>query len=257
MDRRNVDLPATIFVGLVIVPLVAQIVGRLTDPWHGAYKTIFETEMGFIELATAALLFACTILLAQEARRLFRRGERANGWLAAILSFGTFFVMGEEISWGQWFFHWDSPEWFLEHNDQGETNLHNLVFVKKDIPKWFVVIGIAVFGVAMPLMATARSGRFGPIDRKMLPTAVCIPVGIVVVVSHLMVKLLWWFGGIELARTIGINVREATEFYIALFGLIYTLSLRVRLAALDRVPVTMAPFARDGEESPRATGKSV
>ena len=43
------------------------------------------------------------------------------GWSLALL-----FFAGEEISWGQWFFKWETPELMQEWNDQGETNLHNL-----------------------------------------------------------------------------------------------------------------------------------
>jgi hypothetical protein len=246
MDRRNADLPATVFLGLVLVPLFAQAAVRLLDPGMEVYKAIFNGEMGFIELGTAAMLLAAAVILAQEARRLFRNGERWNGWLAAILAFGAFLVMGEEISWGQWFFHWDSPEWFLEHNAQGETNLHNLVFVKKDIPKWLVVIGIAVFGLVMPFLKGASRRRIGPFDRKMLPTAVCAPVAFVVVASHVVVKLLWWILGLELEPLIGIDVREATEFYIALFGLIYALSLRLRLQSSPSMAASGASFGIGG-----------
>jgi hypothetical protein len=41
---------------------------------------------------------------------------------------------GEEISWGQRFFHWATPGWLESINVQGETNLHNIdVFHSK---KW-------------------------------------------------------------------------------------------------------------------------
>jgi hypothetical protein len=45
------------------------------------------------------------------------------------LFFGFLFLFGamEEISWAQRIFGIKSPEWFLNHNAQGETNVHNLV----------------------------------------------------------------------------------------------------------------------------------
>jgi len=45
------------------------------------------------------------------------------------LFFGFLFLFGamEEISWAQRIFGIKSPEWFLKHNAQGETNVHNLV----------------------------------------------------------------------------------------------------------------------------------
>src|SRR3546814_16931050 len=75
MDRRNADLPAIIYLGLVIVLLVVQIGVRLLDPSLEVYKSIFNGEMGFIELGTAALLLSACVLLAPDARRLSRHGE--------------------------------------------------------------------------------------------------------------------------------------------------------------------------------------
>lgn len=37
-----------------------------------------------------------------------------------------FFIAMEEIAWGQWFFHFETPEKWNKINMQGETTLHNL-----------------------------------------------------------------------------------------------------------------------------------
>jgi len=241
MDRRPADLSPAVYLGLAFIPILIQVTVRLLDPELTVYKTIFNGEMGVIELGTAFLLLAATVMLAQEARRESKRGERANAILFGVLALGAFLFMGEEISWGQWFFRWDSPEWFQQYNQQGETNLHNLEFVKKDIPKWIVVLGIGYFGLIMPLLrkggdALRPGGRVGPFDARVLPTHVCVPIAAIVVVTHLTVKFLWWFAGLEVEHITGIDLREANEFYIAMFGLIYTLSVRKRFDAARALP---------------------
>ena len=257
MDRREADLSATLAVGLVLVPLGTQVLARLLDPWYGAYTTIFNGEAGFIELGTAALLVAVAVLLARLGLGLWRADERANGLLALSLAFGAFLFMGEEISWGQWLFHWDSPDWFLTYNAQGETNLHNLVFVKKDIPKWIVVAGIAAFGLVLPLRGFRAAGRIGPFDAKMLPTVVCVPAAVVVVIMHVVVTLVWWIGGIELEPLLGIDLREATEFYIALFGLVYAMSLAIRIRAASlQTSAARGVRRQDGIAATAARGRS-
>src|SRR3546814_4292657 len=100
MDRRNADLPAIIYLGLVIVLLVVQIGVRLLDPSLEVYKSIFNGEMGFIELGTAALLLSACVLLAQDSLRLSRHGEYMNAALLAFLAFGALLFLGEAISWG-------------------------------------------------------------------------------------------------------------------------------------------------------------
>ena len=38
-----------------------------------------------------------------------------------------FLAAGEEVSWGQRIFGWESTEFFMENNKQYETNFHNLM----------------------------------------------------------------------------------------------------------------------------------
>ena len=47
------------------------------------------------------------------------------------LSLLFFVAFGEEISWGQTIFGWETPEAFREINAQGETNLHNIPIFEK------------------------------------------------------------------------------------------------------------------------------
>ncbi|MBN2775154.1 MAG: hypothetical protein JXR31_12935 [Prolixibacteraceae bacterium] len=43
-----------------------------------------------------------------------------------FISLALFFVIGEELSWGQRIFNIQSGEYFINNNTQAETNLHNL-----------------------------------------------------------------------------------------------------------------------------------
>lgn len=242
MKRGNADLPATLYLGLVLVPLIVQIGARMLDPANVWYERVFNGEMGVVELGTLVLLLAASILLAIEARRQFRRGEKTTGLLLAVLAVGAFVFMGEEASWGQWFFQWSSPEWFQEHNLQGETNLHNLGFVKKNVAKWSVIGGIGLFGVLLVFRDPPKSGRLGPFDARILPTMASFPTAVVVVASHLGAKLLFLFWGLNDEEFTGIDIREATEFYVAMFGFIYALSLRQRFGTPESPAATQRQF---------------
>jgi xanthosine utilization system XapX-like protein len=81
-------------------------------------------ENGLIEVATflfAALAgligFYLSLLLVR------RPAERVYFLLFGLV---MIFIAGEEVSWGQWIEWFETPEWFREHNSQGEMNLHNL-----------------------------------------------------------------------------------------------------------------------------------
>lgn len=46
-----------------------------------------------------------------------------------------FYIAGEEHSWGQWFFYWETPEFWGEFNRQNETNLHNTSSLFNHLPQ--------------------------------------------------------------------------------------------------------------------------
>ena len=52
------------------------------------------------------------------------------GWRIyfGLVAGGLFFIVGEEMSWGQHIFGWETPEPLAEVNAQNETTLHNLDF---------------------------------------------------------------------------------------------------------------------------------
>jgi hypothetical protein len=90
----------------------------------GALSAIFSAEgndTGLVEAVTNLQWLACALLalLIARARTGWMRWLFVGGGLAALV------IFGEEVSWGQWLWRWESPEVFAAHNLQKETNLHN------------------------------------------------------------------------------------------------------------------------------------
>jgi len=48
----------------------------------------------------------------------------------------------EEISWGQQFFGFATPEWIAGHNAQGELTLHNINMFQKYLEAWPLTFGL-------------------------------------------------------------------------------------------------------------------
>lgn len=109
-----------------------------TDVWatlhHQTESWIFGSEQfdgGIVETATVlfyALAIACALFLFRRASSLY--GAKAAPMWRVILMMGIFgFVamIGEEISWGQHWLGFATPESLIEVNLQHEANLHNLV----------------------------------------------------------------------------------------------------------------------------------
>lgn len=74
-------------------------------------------------------------------------------WLAIALL--MLFGAMEEISWGQRIFEWESPRWFQVHNDQHETNIHNLIVGEVKLNKLVFGTGLAVILIVYLLLVPA------------------------------------------------------------------------------------------------------
>ena len=150
----------------------------------------YVQEDGFIENLTALFLFLCSVVC------LFRvfeyRKMKKSLWVFtyAALTILFFFAAGEEISWGQRIFGIESSEFFLEHNKQAETNLHNMIVNGKNLNRLIfaapMFIVLTIYFVFLRLMVAKipfisnLAGRF----RVPLPRNLHI---IVVVIATLMV----------------------------------------------------------------------
>lgn len=113
---------------------------------HDAFRNQLVIEDGFTETSTAISLFLVMIICIYRLVKL--RHHRSltflgmTGFIALVGLFGA----GEEISWGQRIFDWETPGYFLEHNKQGETGLHNLVIEINDEK---ISINKVIFGTGL------------------------------------------------------------------------------------------------------------
>jgi len=116
----------------------------------------FVQEDSVAEYATAFFFGVMAILCLKKFWAYLRNKMK----LAALTWFGlflmTFFVFGEEISWGQRLFNIESGEFFQEFNTQDETNLHNLKFngvsINRLIFSKIVTIAMGVYFLVLPLV---------------------------------------------------------------------------------------------------------
>jgi len=109
--------------------------------------------------------------------------------LAYILMTGFLFFVcaGEEISWGQRLFGFETPENMVEMNEQGEFNLHNLNFKHihpSDLISWYMKI----FGIVLPLLLLWSMRRKDSAFRRYISAPELIPCFCFPEVLHLMWK---------------------------------------------------------------------
>lgn len=172
---------------------------------------------------TQVFLFASTMLLAGRQAYCSSRFRP----FFALLALACLYVVGEEISWGQRLFDIPTPEFFNDHNLQGETNLHNFLtgpistLTKQGI-EIIVAAGLLGYGLLYPWLLRMRNRAALWLERLGLP-------GPPLYLSHFFV-----LSAIFELGLIHFNEAEIAEilipFALAMMTLNYRLSARQQLA---------------------------
>ncbi|MEE8320893.1 MAG: hypothetical protein V3R68_03510 [Gammaproteobacteria bacterium] len=145
-------------------------------------------------------------------------------WTLACIYFA-----GEEMSWGQWYFGWETPDSIRALNDQQETNLHNMSSWFDQKPKILVELWIFLGGLILPLWNMVRNK---PSTNKLkwsywiLPTIVCVPTAGL----FTLVRFADWAPWTVVQQ---FGSAELREYYVAIFLSIYLLSIYYRLRFED------------------------
>lgn len=125
-----------------------------TDPVY--FKSTYAREDGFVEYATAVMLFSISVL---SFYRLFKFwAVKPILWKVGVLGMALVFLFGagEEISWGQRIFGIESSEFFIQNNAQHETNLHNMVVdgtkINKLIFSQLLTLILVIYLLILPVL---------------------------------------------------------------------------------------------------------
>ena len=154
----------------------------------------------------------------------------SKGWLFMWILACIYFA-GEEASWGQWYFQWESPELFKQINDQEETNLHNMSSWFDQKPRLVVELWLLIAGFILPLIRVLRGEEESASPDSWrnwvkVPT-LCLSAALFFV----LVRIADWVS-IETIYRFGNS--EMREFSIAMFLAFYLGSYLVRLRLLAK-----------------------
>ena len=95
-------------------------------------------ENGFIENIQSLFLFLSIFILIRSFKIFKNDNFLKIFFLLKIIA--LIYYLGEEISWGQHFFKWNTPEIFNELNNQNETNFHNISNILDQLPRSLVIL---------------------------------------------------------------------------------------------------------------------
>ena len=201
---------------LIILPI------RIISPEF--YSAHIDGELGLIELATPVLSLIGFIIGIATVRLAWHRvGKQERIWYL-LVTLGCFYFAGEELSWGQHFFGWGTPEYLEQINDQEETNIHNISSWFDQKPRLLLELWVLIGGVVMVVVKRGpTTGNYA----WFWPTLECFPTALLAILVRLPERIKSLFDIEQLP--LELRFSEPQEYYFALFLLLYLAVARQRL----------------------------
>lgn len=195
----------------------------------GFYSTWVDGERGAVELLTPLGLIPAMIAGVYLLRQLHRLpGVKLRVW-TAMVALGTLYFAGEELSWGQWIWNWNTPDFWSTVNDQNETNLHNTSSWLDQKPRlilelWALIGGLVYFFRRSQHSPAALAG----LQYAYWPTAAAALTGLLSAIVMLVERVNDWFDWV-VPKAINLRVTETQELVLGFYLSFYLISLAIRL----------------------------
>lgn len=141
----------------VAAAVVTAILHQVAPEW--SWRWLFREGWSVIEMAHFLVPLACAVVAFRAWWRLPRGAGPMLAAMLLVLAAGAFYIAGEEHSWGQHFFGWETPERWAEINRQEETNLHNTTSWLNHKPRVVLNLLVIFATVIVPLMQWAGRGE--------------------------------------------------------------------------------------------------
>lgn len=225
------DLPLWLWALFPPLMLLLLAVAAALGPEYASMVTRSDHDpagTGIAEHATVIVLIPGIIAGFAAFRARARLPDARLGWWVLAWTLACIYFAGEEVSWGQHYFGWQSPEMFQALNRQQETNLHNMSSWFDRKPRALVELWVMLGGLAVPAWRRLRGHRVDPARPSdwILPTSVVVPTAAL----FLLFRAHNWITDAtgQLAAP-WLSESEMREYYIALFLSLYLLSIRNRL----------------------------
>lgn len=215
----------------IAILAVVLVIHYVAPDFYRAY--VLPEGYGFLELTQFVLAALAAILCFQALGNKVVKGSRLL-WIAVLFfALAAFYIAGEEHSWGQHFFNWNTPSYWSEINRQQETNLHNTSAWFNQRPKLLFDNAMFIGGLVVPLIQLWTGPFRRPLLALLTPSlAIALPAAIA-----LAFKIVDDLGKDVLGTSLFIRPSEVVETFQYLYMFMYVVVLRRRLAALDAAGV--------------------
>lgn len=216
----------------LIVP-VALILGQIVLEMSFDSGTLarLHSEGGPHEILQSVYIGAAFLLSLWMLVKIDWKRQRLIGGAVLLAALGSFYISGEEISWGQHLLHWNTPEYWAQYNDQNETNLHNTSGWLDQKPRLLLFVGIVVAGLLVPALRRWAPSRLPEKFADLYPSNILIPTALGVAGPYLVQEI----GEHLHDRHIFERVSEVQEGYMYYFVALYLWDLYLRKIAPPRL----------------------
>ena len=191
--------------------VVAALFGKAAYKWYTGEDRFAEN----LQVVFWVISFVLSLIIVQKNTR----DHKIYAILYGILCVGIFFIIGEELSWGQRFFGWVTPESMKVLNKQDETNIHNIYGIGYTI-KWLHLV-IGAYGTIMPLIVLRSKAlqRFRSHVSMLVPHYTLIPFFFIPFIWRIYRNLFkapkeYYFAISEYSEVIEIIISMAFMFFL-------------------------------------------
>jgi len=233
-NNANDDhLPGWLWIPVLL--LVFLVAAGFILPPEDYLKWIGSERTGALEISQVLVAIPSVFLATQI---LFHEKLIRFSWLwfwVLLAALGSFYIAGEEASWGQHWFLWETSENWAALNDQGETNLHNNSPWFDQKPRTLLEIGVVVGGIILPIAQYFKPGLIDKSLSIVVPSFVLLPTALLAELSRRTEPVFEYF---EISYQFLYRTSEIQELYFYLFILFYLIVLKQRLnKSKIRLPV--------------------
>jgi len=194
------------------------------------YNGLVEHESGFTEVTTILLLGAALLVGLRVLYLSWTLGDNTLRFFLICFCLGCLYFGGEEASWGQHLFGWDTPASWQTLNNQNETNFHNsnelAGSLLDQLPRNLLSAIILIGGAIVPLFRAARGATYklGGFKSAVMPGIICVPAALIAPLASIPEKILKKSIG-NVPWPFDIEAGEVKELMIAVFLLVYITSI--------------------------------
>jgi hypothetical protein len=199
--------PHRILIGSPLVGLLLIVSLRLAYRFPSVYLLLYSKDQGVLDLFVPITILISAVLLGIAAWKLWKepRFAKPRAFLSVVYLFmmGLLFVYaGEETSWGQDFFGWQTPSMF-SGNVEGQTNLHN--YFNAYFNYGYMALALILVIVLVSIWLEFNQ-RWLPLNRLFLPHPSLIGLSLLIA----FVAIVWY------------PEQELLEEMMAVFVLVYS-----------------------------------